>query len=155
LETSGLCNWSSLDMLRSRRPSMMPDSVLALVVPAVLSVLPGILSGLPDESVLRLNAAEQLVSQILLGVRGALWDGIRAFWKQRAEQVAGHCPTCGHPCECAERTIHVTVSGQSLPVSSVYYYCRSCHRGNSPLANWLGLHRGQASNLFERQLVAL
>jgi hypothetical protein len=131
------------------------NSILPLMTSAVHAFLPAVLSSLTDEAILRLNAAEQLVGQLLDALRGALWEGIHAFWKQRAELVAGACATCGGHCERAERAVRVTVSEQSLLVSSVYFYCRSCRRGNSPLAQWLGLHHGQVSAQFERHLVAL
>ena len=134
---------------------MTLDTVFASVVPAILSVLPGYLSELSDESSLRLNAVDHLVTQTIEAVRSAMWDAIRTYWKRRAEQVAAYCPTCGHKCEREERTIAVTVSGQSVPITSVYFYCRPCHRGNAPLANWLGLCRGKTSIQFERHLVAL
>jgi hypothetical protein len=130
-------------------------SVLPLLTSAVHAFLPTVLSSLTDEAILRLNAAEQLVGQLLDALRGALWEGIHAFWKERAEQVAGECAACGHHCERAVRTVSVTVSEQSLSVSSAYFYCRSCRHGSSPLAQWLGLHHGQVSGQFERHLVAL
>jgi len=130
-------------------------SVLPLVTSAVQAFLPAVLSSLTDEAILRLNAAEQLVGQLLDALRGALWEGIQAFWKQRAELAAGACATCGRPCERAERAVRVTVSEQTLLVNRVYFYCRSCRRGNAPLAQWLGLHHGQGSAQFERHLVAL
>jgi hypothetical protein len=134
---------------------MTDDPALSSVTPLIQSLLSALLPSFADEAILRLNAAEQLVSRLLDAVRGALWEGILAFWKQRAEQVAGDCATCGRRCERAEHTVHVTVSEQSLSVGCVYFYCRHCRRGNSPLAQWLGLHHGQVSALFERHLVAL
>jgi hypothetical protein len=84
-----------------------------------------------------------------------LWQQVVSFWQQRAEQQADLCPQCQQRCERTTHEVTVTVHEQTLRVPMIYFYCRTCRRGDTPLARWLGFERGLCSSLFERELVAL
>lgn len=110
---------------------------------------------LPDEQRLRLNGAQHLIDEVLVRIRTALWNATVTFWKHLADERAARCPACDHACERTPSTTSVVVSGLTLSVSATYYYCRTCKRGRTPVAEWLGLHRGLVSGEFERQVVSL
>src|SRR6202050_3925435 len=113
------------------------------------------LLGLPDDHRLRLNGVERLVDEIIGRVRVGLWDATIAFWQELAERQAARCPDCDRACERSVATTLVVVAGLTLSVPTPYYYCRACKRGRTPVAQWLGLHRGLVSGEFERQVVSL
>jgi len=113
------------------------------------------LLALPDEQRLRLNGVERLVDDILDRVRMGLWNTTVAFWQDLAERQAARCPDCDHACERSLAMTSVVVAGLTLSVPTVHYYCRTCKRGRTPVAQWLGLHRGLVSGEFERQVVSL
>lgn len=113
------------------------------------------LSALPDEQRLRLNGIEHLVDEILGRIRAGLWETTVAFWAELAEQRAARCPDCDHASERSPATTLVVVAGLAVSVPAVYYYCRPCKRGRTPVAQWLGLQRGLVSGELERQVVSL
>jgi hypothetical protein len=113
------------------------------------------LSALPEEQRLRLNGIERCIDDLVARVRRGLWDTTVAFWETLAEQRAARCPDCEHACERSPATTSVVVTGLTLLVPSTHYYCRTCKRGWTPVAQWLGLHRGLVSGEFERQVVSL
>jgi hypothetical protein len=126
--------------------------VMVMVVGALFRVL---LGALPDEQRLRLNGVERLIREVVDRVRISLWETTVACWGELAEQRAARCPDCEHACERSPTTTSVMVAGLTLSVPATYYYCRTCKRGWTPVAQWLGLHRGLVSGGFEYQVVSL
>lgn len=127
--------------------------MMMVVINALFRVL---LWGLPDEQRLRLNGAEHLIDEILGRARIGLWNTTVAFWVELAEQRAARCPDCDHACERSfAAPTAVVVAGLTLSVPTAYYYCRTCKRGWTPVAQWLGLRRGLVSSAFEHQVVSL
>jgi len=126
--------------------------VIVMVVSALFRVL---LWALPDEQRLRLNGVERLIDEVLGRVRIGLWNTTVAFWGELAEQRAARCPDCEHACERSPGTTSVMVAGLTLSVPATYYYCRTCKRGWTPVAQWLGLYRGLVSGGFEYHVVSL
>jgi hypothetical protein len=110
---------------------------------------------LPDEQRLRLNSIERLVDEVLGRVRIGLWNTTIEFWGELAEQRTARCPDCDHACERSFATTSVVVAGLTLSIPTTHYYCRTCKRGQTPVAQWLGLHRGLVSGGFEYQVVSL
>lgn len=115
----------------------------------------GLLEALPDEQRLRLNGIECLVDEVLSRVRMLLWNATVVFWQKLAEQRAARCPDCEHACERSIAATSIVVAGLALSVPTTHYYCRTCKRGWTPVAQWLGLHRGLVSGELERQVVSL
>jgi hypothetical protein len=110
---------------------------------------------LPDEQRLRLNGVEQLIKAVVGEVRIGLWNTAVACWRDLAEQRAARCPVCDHACERSSTVTSVLVDGLTLSVPSTYFYCRTCKRGCTPVAQWLGLHQGLVSGGIERHVVSL
>lgn len=110
---------------------------------------------LPDEQRLRLNGVEQFIREVLGQVRIGLWNTTVACWRDLAEQRAARCAVCGHACERSSTVTPVLVDGLTLSVPATYFYCRTCKRGCTPVAQWLGLHQGLVSGGLERNVVAL
>lgn len=133
---------------------MTREEVVGLLDP-VVNALRALLPSLPDEQSLRLNGAQQLVEQVMTSFRTLLWDAIVAYWQAWAEQHAGRCPACGRACERTPAHLKVSVREHELDVAKVRFYCRQCRQGATPLAALLDLHRGMASDRFERELSAL
>lgn len=125
------------------------------MVAAITVLFRAALSALPDDQRLRLNGVERLVVEVVAKVRIGLWNTAVAFWQDLAEQQAARCPDCDRASERSPATTTVMVAGVSLSVPTTYYYCRTCERGRTPVAQWLGLHRGVVSGEFERQVVSL
>lgn len=110
---------------------------------------------LPDEQRLRLNGVEQLIHEVLGHVRIGLWNTTVACWRDLAEQRAARCPDCDHACERSFTVTSVLVDGVTVSVPTTYFYCRTCKRGGTPVAQWLGLHRGLVTAGVERHVVSL
>ena len=125
------------------------------MVAEVSALFRAALLGFPDDQRLRVNGVERFVDEIVGCVRMGLWNTTVALWQDLAERQAARCPDCDHACERSVAKTSVVVAGLTLSVPAVYYYCRTCKRGWTPVAQWLGLHRGLVSGEFERQVVSL
>jgi len=126
--------------------------IIVMVVSALFRVW---FEFLPDEQRLRLNGVEQLINDVLRQVRMGLWHTTIACWRDLAEQHAARCSDCGHACERSLAVTLVLIDGLTLSVPTTYFYCRPCKRGRTPVAQWLGLHRGLVSAGIERHVVSL
>jgi hypothetical protein len=126
------------------------------IIVAVLSALFRVwFEFLPDEQRLRLNGVERLINEVVGQVRIGLWNTIIGCWRDLAEQRCARCSACGHACERSSTVTSVLVDGVALSVPSTYFYCRTCKRGCTPVAQWLGLHQGLVSGGIERHVVSL
>src|SRR5271154_228520 len=141
--------------MRKRRPTMTRTTFVDMMVAVINVLFRVLLWALSDDQRLRLNGVEHLVDEVLGRVRIGLWSTTVAFWGELAEQRAARCPHCDHACERSLSTTFVVVAGLTLSVPTTHYYCRTCKRGWTPVAQWLGLHRGLVSGEFERQVVSL
>jgi hypothetical protein len=133
----------------------MSATTIDAMVAGITSLFRALILALPDEQRLRLNGVERLVDEILGRVRMGCWNTTVALWEEQAEHQAARCPECTHACERSVATTSVVVAGLTLLVPTTYYYCRTCKQGRTPVAQWLGLHRGLVSGEFERRVVSL
>jgi hypothetical protein len=134
---------------------MTRTTIVDMMVTVISLMFRAWLWALPDEQRLRLNGVERLVDEILGRVRVDLWNTTVAFWGELAEHHGARCRNCAHTCERSVTPTSVVVAGLTLSVPAAYYYCRTCQRGHTPVAQWIGLHRGLVSGEFERQVVSL
>jgi hypothetical protein len=134
---------------------MARTSFVDMIVMVVSALFRVWLAVLPDDQRLRLNGVEQVIDDVLQRVRIGLWNTTIVYWQDLAEQRAGRCPDCDHACERSLAVTSVLVDGFTLAVPTGYYYCRTCKRGRTPVAQWLGLQRGLTSAGVERHVAAL
>jgi hypothetical protein len=120
----------------------------------VTRLLPQTLGELAVEDRLRLAGLERFIGQVLVGLREGLWARVAAHLGAEAEEQARACP-CGRRREAQSRPVEVRVLGATTTFPCTYFYCRSCHLGDSPVRRWLGVEHGDTSPQLERSLTDL
>jgi len=102
----------------------------------------------------RLAGLEAFIRYVMAKLLEGIWQKIESFLEREAWAKARIC-TCGRQCETQSRLVRVKVLGLTLTLRCTYFYCRHCHRGESPVRKWLGVNDGGTSLQLERCLTDL
>jgi hypothetical protein len=132
----------------------MLESTIAQMLGAVKCKFSAFIAALPDEERLRVSAMEQHVRALMKGVEAGLWEQYETYLVERAEQEAGTC-RCGCRCERRTTQVRVFLLGLAVVFLCVYFYCRRCRQGRSPVRRWLGLQDGGTTFGLERSVTNL
>jgi len=100
---------------------------------AVTRRLPGALAELAMEDRLRLAGPERFAAAVLVGLRAGLWARVAAHLGAKAERQARVCPR-GRRREAQARPVAVKGLGATTTFPCTYFYCRTCHLGDAPVA---------------------
>ncbi len=109
---------------------------------------------LPDDQRLRLTSMEGAIRAITRGFEVGLWALLAEHLDELAVELEGQCH-CGRRRERRKDFVELDLLGHRVRFPCTYLYCRSCHRGVSPVRRWLGLEHGGVSLAFERALTDL
>lgn len=116
--------------------------------------LPAVLGALAAEERHRVAGLERVVRELVDGFCVGLWRLVGEGLGAEAEGAARIC-RCGKRREARSKPVGIKVRGVTVCFPCTYFYCRSCHVGESPVRRWLGVEDGDVSLQFERVLTDL
>ena len=113
---------------------MTREDLVEELLLAVTRRLPGALAELAMEDRLRLAGPERFAAAVLVGLRAGLWARVAAHLGAKAERQARVCPR-GRRREAPQaRPVAVKGLGATTTFPCTYFYCRTCHLGDAPVA---------------------
>jgi hypothetical protein len=130
------------------------DSIISAAISSASSLFVERLREVTPEQGRRLAGLEELVVMLGKEFVAGLWRLVDEELGRWAEAEAGIC-ACGRKCQKHVSKVVVSVVGQQVEFHCVYFYCKVCHSGGSPMRRWLGIHDGEVSLGLERAVAHL